>query len=114
MESSALLTLEVVIDTLNFVCRKFTILYRYLLRSFSKYLHRASNIRGVMLLGRPPLFEGAFVEPKQQRFLFIAQIERLLQLATAAILLALSDLLWIIWRISVCCESARFGAILWE
>jgi hypothetical protein len=77
MESSALLMLETVTDTSNSVCRKFTISYRYNPGFSCKYSHRASSIGGVTLLGRPPPFEGAFVEPKQRRFLFIAQMERL-------------------------------------
>jgi hypothetical protein len=64
-----------------------------------------------MLRGRPTLFEGALVELKQQRLDFIAKTECLLQPTTSAISAA-GRLLRIISRICVCCDSARFGAIL--
>jgi hypothetical protein len=64
-----------------------------------------------MLRGRPTPFEGAFVEPKQRRFDFIAKTERSLQPTTSAIS-AGGQLLKSMSRICACCESARFGAIL--
>jgi hypothetical protein len=112
METSALLMLEVVTHTSNSFYRICAISYRYSLGFSCKCLCRASNIRGVTLLSCLTLFEGALVKPKQQRFLFIAQMERLLQLATSAILSALNDLLWIILPIIACFDSGRFGAIL--
>src|SRR5882672_7043798 len=64
-----------------------------------------------MLQGRPTPFKGAFVEPKQRRFDFIAKTERSLQPTTSAIS-AGGQLLRSMSRICACCESARFSAIL--
>jgi hypothetical protein len=68
-------------------------------------------IRPRLLQGRPTPFEGAFVEPKERRFDFIAKTERLLQPIVSAIL-AGGQLLRSMSRIYACCDSARFGAIL--
>jgi hypothetical protein len=64
-----------------------------------------------MLRGRPTPFDGAFVEPKSRRFDCIANTERSVQPTTSAIS-AGGQLLKVISRICICCESARFGAIL--
>jgi hypothetical protein len=103
--------LEAVMCILNSFSTKSTISSWYRLGFFSKYLHKASNIRGVMLQGRPTLFERALVELKQRRLDFIAKTERSLQPITSAISAA-GRLLRIISRICACCDSARFGAIL--
>jgi hypothetical protein len=103
--------LEGVTCVLNSSSTKSTISSRYRSGFSSKYSHRASNIGGVMLRGRPTPFEGAFVEPKWRRFDFIANTERSLQPTTSAIS-AGGCLLSIMSRICACCDSARFGAIL--
>jgi len=64
-----------------------------------------------MLQGRPTPFEGALEEPKERRFDFIANTERSLQ-PTASAISAVGRLLRAMSRICVCCDSARFGAIL--
>jgi len=96
---------------LNSSSKKSTISSRYRSGFSSKYSHRASNIGGVMLRGRPTLFDGAFVEPKWRRFDSIVNTERSLQPTTSAIL-AGGWLLRIMSRTCACCDSARFGAIL--
>jgi len=108
---SALPILEGVMCVLNSSSTKSTILSQYRSGFSSKYSHRASNIGGVMLRGYPTPFKGAFVEPKWQRFNFIAKTERSLQLTSSAIS-AGGRLLRIISRICACCDFARFGAIL--
>ena len=96
---------------LNSSSKKSTISSRYRLGFSSKYSHKASNIGGVMLRGRPTPFEGAFVEPKWRRFDCIAKTKRSLQPTTSAIL-AGGQLLKVISWICTCYESARFGAIM--
>jgi hypothetical protein len=108
---SVLPMLEAVTCVLNSSSTKSTISSRYRPGFSSKYSHKASNIGGVMLRGRPTPFEGAFVVPKQRRFDSIAKTERSLQPTTSAIS-AGGQLLRSMSRICACCESARFGAIL--
>jgi hypothetical protein len=111
MEASALPMLLGVTYVLNSSNRKSTISSRYRPGFSSKCSHRASNIGGVMLRGRPTPFEGALVEPKERRFDFIAKTERSLQ-PTASAISAGGRLLRTMSRICACCDSARFGAIL--
>jgi hypothetical protein len=66
-----------------------------------------------MLRRRPEPLRGAFVVPKQRRFERMDLIERLPQPAASAICEAESVPETIMSWIIACCDSARFGAMLW-
>jgi hypothetical protein len=79
--------------------------------------HKTVNIGGVMVLGRPAPFDGAFVDPKVRRFRRWRRIVRVEQQAILAVWSSVGpwspcNLLLIMFWVSSCVESAKFGAIL--
>ena len=70
-----------------------------------------------MVLGRPAPFDGAFVDPKRRTFRRWRRIVRAEQRATLAVWSSVGpwspcNLLLIMFWVSSCVETAKFGAIV--
>jgi len=79
--------------------------------------HKAVNIGGVMVLDRPAPFDRAFVDPKRRTFCRWRRIARAEQQAILAVWSSVGpwspcSLLLIMFWVSSCVETAKFGAIV--
>jgi hypothetical protein len=104
-------------STSNSPRRKVTMSLRRMQGTMASLSHKAVNIGGVMVLGRPAPFDGAFVDPKRRTFRRWWRIARVEQRAILAVWSSVGtwspcNLLLIMFWVSSCVQTAKFGAIL--
>jgi len=85
--------------------------------TITSLLHKAVNIRGVIVLGWLALFDKAFANPKRRTFCQWRRIARAEQQAILAVWSLVGpwspcNLLLIMFWVSSCVETAKFGAIV--
>ena len=112
-----LLMLKRETSTSNCKRRKVAISSRRMQGSSASLSYKAVIIGGVMVLGRPAPFDGAFVDPKRSRFDRTCRTERAEQPAISAITSSVGasspcNLLSTMSFIRSRFERARFGAII--
>jgi hypothetical protein len=113
----ALRMLKRVTSTSNLLRRKVTMSLRLMQGTMASLSHKAVNIRRVMVLGWPALFDKAFVNPKRRTFCQWQRIARAEQQAILAVWSSVGpwspcNLLLIMFWVSSCVETAKFGAIV--